>query len=205
MGSNQQGTQFESPREARGPSGSPKDPDPPSSPRSGVGDASIAALAALPTASALASAGSSRRAARAQPSRAVRPLVTPGELLSAGELQKLLSTLPLGDLSAAQLAHYLAASKASARSPNSNWGLLSSEELGIAGLEESLRKAIEQLGPSATLGELVERILPRLPTRWKASSAACSTCCSAQLPGPAAGTLEALSVRSTSTSWSARC
>lgn len=45
-------------------------------------------------------------------------------------------------------------------------GLLSHEELGAAGLEESLRKAIEQLGPSAKLGELAEvkDILPSLET-----------------------------------------
>ncbi len=128
----------------------------------------ILTLTALPTASALASAGPSLPsggAGRAErPSLSVRPLVTPGELLNPGELQKLLSTLPLGDLSAAQLAHYLAALEGVGVLAELKLGLLSSKELGLVGLEESLRKAIEQLGPSAQLGELakVENFLPEL-------------------------------------------
>jgi hypothetical protein len=130
----------------------------------------VVALAALPTASALASTGPSLPgggAGRAKrPSLSVGQLVTPGELLSAGELQTLLSALPLDDLSAAQLAHYLAALEGVSVLAELKLGLLSHEELGVAGLEESLRKAIEQLGPSAKLGELakVEDILPALKT-----------------------------------------
>ena len=128
----------------------------------------ILTLAGLPTASALASAGASLPsggAGRAErPSLSVRRLVTPGELLSPGELQKLFSTLPLGDLSATQLAHYLAALEGVSVLAELKLGLLSSKELGVVGLEESLRKAIEQLGPSAKLGELVkvEDFLPEL-------------------------------------------
>jgi hypothetical protein len=96
----------------------------------------------------------------------VRQLVAPGELLSAGELQTLLAGLPLEDLSAVQLAHYLAALEGVSVLAELKLGLLSHEELGVAGLEESLRKAIAQLGPSAKLGELaeVEDILPALET-----------------------------------------
>ncbi len=124
-------------------------------------------LAALPTASALASADSSLPGGAGtakRPALSVGQLVTPGQLLSAGELQKLLAALPLSDLSAAQLAHYLAALEGISVLSELKLGLLSSKELGVVGLEESLRKAIEQLGPSATLGELVkvEDFLPQL-------------------------------------------
>lgn len=129
----------------------------------------IFTLAPLPTASALASASPSRPGgeageAKRPSSRSVRRLVTPGELLSPGELQKLISTLPLGDLSATQLAHYLAALQGVSVLAELKLGLLSSKELGVVGLEESLREAIEQLGPSAKLGELVkvEDFLPEL-------------------------------------------
>ncbi len=132
-----------------------------------VSAALIVALAALPTASAIASADSSRPGGTGtakRPALSVGQLVTPGQLLSTEELQKLLSTLPLGDLSAAQLAHYLAALEGVSVLSELKLGLLSSKELGVVGLEESLRKAIEQLGPSATLGELVkvEDFLPEL-------------------------------------------
>jgi hypothetical protein len=125
------------------------------------------ALAALPTASALASADSSRpdgTGTAMRPALSVGQLVTPGQLLSAGELQTLLSTLPLSDLSGAQLAHYLATLEGVSALSGLKLGLLSSKKLGVVGLEESLRKAIEQLGPSATLGELVkiEDFLPEL-------------------------------------------
>jgi hypothetical protein len=142
-------------------------------PRGGLAAVSatlVMALAALPTASALASTGPSLPGGGAgsakRPSLSVGHLVAPGELLSTGELQKLLSALPLNDLSAAQLAHYLAALEGISALAELKLGLLSHEELGAAGLEESLRKAIEQLGPSAKLGELteVEDILPALKT-----------------------------------------
>ena len=140
-------------------------------PRGGLAAVSatlVMALAALPTASALASPGASLPGGGAgsaqRPNLSVGQLVAPGELLSTGELQKLLSNLPLNDLSAAQLAHYLAALEGVSVLAELKLGLLSHEELGAAGLEESLRKAIEQLGPSAKLGELteVEDILPAL-------------------------------------------
>ena len=124
-----------------------------------VSAALIVALATLPSASALASAGSSLPggAGTAQrPALSVRRLVAPGELLSAGELQKLLAALPLGDLSAVRLAHYVAALEGVSVLAELKLGLLSGKQLGAAGLEESLRKAIEQLGPSAKLGELAE-------------------------------------------------
>jgi hypothetical protein len=127
----------------------------------------IVALTALPTASALANSDSSRPGGTGtakRPVPSVGQLVTQGQLLSAGELQKLLSSLPLSDLSAAQLARYLAALEGVGVLSELKLGLLSSKELGVAGLEESLRTAIEQLGPSATLGELVkvENFLPAL-------------------------------------------
>ncbi len=155
----------ERPREARGPSSTRT-----RTRRRGLAAVSVAlivALVALPTASALASADSSRPGGTGtakRPALSAGQLVTPGQLLSAGELQKLLSALPLGDLSATQLAHYLAALEGVSVLSELKLGLLSSKELGVVGLEESLRKAIEQLGPSATLGELVEveNFLPEL-------------------------------------------
>ncbi|MGA2163929.1 MAG: hypothetical protein ABSH36_05610 [Solirubrobacteraceae bacterium] len=128
----------------------------------------IAVLATLPTTTALASTGPSLPGAgqAKRPSPSLRQLITPGELLSAGELQKLLSKLPLNDLSSTQLAKYLAGLEGISALGDLKLGLLSHEELGEAGLEESLRKAIEQLGPSAKLGELaeVENFLPALET-----------------------------------------
>jgi hypothetical protein len=130
----------------------------------------IVALVALPTATAFASAGPALPSGGAgtakRPTLSLRQLAAPGELLSAGEFQKLLSTLPLNDLSAVQLAKYLAALEGVSVLAQLKLGLLSHEELGVAGLEESLRKAVEQLGPSAKLGELaeVENLLPALET-----------------------------------------
>ncbi len=130
----------------------------------------VVALAALPTASALASAGPSLPGGGAgtakRPGLSVRQLIAPGQLLNAGELQTLLAGLPLNDISAAQLAHYLAALEGISVLAELKLGLLSHQELGVAGLEESLRTAIEQLGPSAKLGELakVEDFLPALET-----------------------------------------
>ncbi len=143
----------------------------------------IVALAALPTASALASAGASPPGGAGTAKRralSVGQLVAPGQLLSAGELQSLLSALPLDDLSAAQLARYLAALEGVSVLAELKLGLLSHEELGVAGLEESLRKAIEKLGPSAKLGDspTSKTSSPRSKQRSKASSAACSRCCS---------------------------
>jgi hypothetical protein len=127
----------------------------------------IVALASLPTASALASSGSTlpgdAGTAKLQ-APAVNRLVTPGQLLSAEELQSLLAALPLNDLSPAQLAHYLTTLEGVSVLAELKPELLSSKKLGVAGLEESLREAIEQLGPNAKLGELakVEDFLPAL-------------------------------------------
>jgi hypothetical protein len=122
----------------------------------------IMALATLPTASALASAGSSLPGGAGtakRPTLSVSNLVTPGQLLSAGELQSLLATLPLNDLSAAQLAPYLAGLDGASGLTELKVGLLGLEKkLGAKNLEQALREAIEQLklsDPSATLGELV--------------------------------------------------
>jgi hypothetical protein len=115
----------------------------------------IAGLATMPTVSALASAGGvGRTPTHSVP--ATQPLTAPGELLAAGELEKLLSSLALNDLSAAQLAHYLAGLEGVSMLAELKLAPLSHEELGEKGLEESLRKAIEQLGSSATLGELAQ-------------------------------------------------
>ncbi len=126
----------------------------------------IAALVALPTAAALAEASLPGGAGTAQ--RPVLPqIVTPGELLSTGQLQQLLATLPLADLSAAQLAHHLAALEHVSALAELKLGLLSQQLLGVASLEESLREAIESLGAGAKLGELagaegVANLLPKL-------------------------------------------
>src|ERR1700691_3093173 len=113
--------------------------------------ASIALLAAMPTASAFASSGADGSGSTAP---ALRALGAPGELLAAGQLDELLAGLPLGDLSTAQLAHYLAGLEGIQVLASLRVGLLGTEELGVVGLEEGLSKAIEQLGGSATLGEL---------------------------------------------------
>ena len=126
----------------------------------------IALLVGMPTAAALASAGPLDPGASISrhPAPAVRTLTAPGELLPAGELEELLSNLPLGDLSTAQLAHQLAELEGVSVLAELKLGLLSHEELKAGGLEESLRKAIEQLGPGAKLGELanVKGLLPAL-------------------------------------------
>jgi hypothetical protein len=158
----------------------------------------IAALAALPTASALASAGPSGAGAGASASQrstpAVRPLAAPGELLTAGELEKLLSNLPLEDLSAAQLAHYLAGLEGVSVLAELKLGLLSHEQLGAEGLEESLRKAIEQLGPSAKLGEIatVEDLLPALETALEGKLGGLLGVLLGELPGAGTGLESAL-------------
>src|ERR1700722_15356618 len=121
-----------------------------------ISPASIALLATMPTASALASSAARRGSDPTSGTfvPAVRPLTAPGELLSAGQLQTLLAALPLNDLSAAQLTHYLA-------------GLLGTEELGLAGLEEGLSHGIEQPGPAATIGELANtaKLLPDIEAK----------------------------------------
>ena len=126
----------------------------------------IALLVGMPTAAALASAGplDSGASISRHPAPAVRTLTAPGELLPAGELEELLSNLPLSDLSTAQLAHQLAELEGVSVLAELKLGLLSHEELKAGGLEESLRKAIEQLGPGAKLGELanVKGLLPVL-------------------------------------------
>jgi hypothetical protein len=128
----------------------------------------IAALVALPTTVALAGADTSLPGGTGSAERPALPqLVTPGELLSADQLQQLLATLPLADLSAAQLAHHLAALEGVSALAQLKLGLLSQKLLGVASLEESLREAIEQLGAGAKLGELagsegVANLLPKL-------------------------------------------
>jgi hypothetical protein len=124
---------------------------------------SIALLATMPTASALASSGTrSPIDPSTTPATTPRPLTAPGELLSAGQLQTLLAALPLNDLSAAQLTHYLAGLENLSVLASLHVGLLGSEELGAAGLEEGLSHGIEQLGPAATIGELTNptKLLP---------------------------------------------
>jgi hypothetical protein len=117
---------------------------------------SIALLAAMPTASALASSGASGGSdpSHTVPGGAPRPQTAPGELLSPGQLQTLLATLPLSDLSTTQLAHYLAGLEDISVLASLQVGLPETEELGLAGLEEGLSHGIEQLGPGATIGEL---------------------------------------------------
>jgi hypothetical protein len=130
---------------------------------------SIALLAAMPTASALASSAApgGSDASHTTSTSAPRPLTAPGELLSPGQLQTLLATLPLNDLSTAQLAHYLAGLEDISVLASLHVGLLGTEELGLAGLEESLSHAIEQLGPAATIGELANTatLLPDLEAK----------------------------------------
>ncbi len=159
----------------------------------------IASLAAMPTASALAStgqpgSGSVAGASVQRRSAAVLPQVAPGELLPAGELESLLSTLPLNDLSAAQLAHYLAGLEGVSVLANLEVGLLSGKHLGEAGLEESLRKAIEQLGPGAKLGELaqVEGLLPALETALEGKLGGLLSVLLGALPGAESGLESAL-------------
>jgi hypothetical protein len=152
----------------------------------------IALLAAMPTATALASAGPSGSGAgipRHSAAPTVRTLTAPGELLPAGELEELLSSLPLNDLSAAQLAHQLAELKGISVLAELKLGLLSSEELGAGGLEESLRKAIEQLGPGAKLGELanVKSLLPALETALEGKLGGLLSVLLSALPGAGSG------------------
>lgn len=134
--------------------------------RCGIGAmcAATAALVAITPAAALASSTSGAAGegpATAAVTSATQP--APGELLSSSRIEELLAGLPLGDLSAAQLAHSLAEFENIGVFAQLHVGLLG-EELGVAGLENSLTKAIEQLGPSATIGELVETtgLLPNL-------------------------------------------
>jgi hypothetical protein len=116
--------------------------------------ASIALLAAMPTASALADSTTHVERRGTPLLTAPRPQGVAGELLPAGRLEELLADLPLRDLSAAQLAHYLAGLEDVGALASLQVGLLGTEELGLAHLEEGLTKSIEQLGASATLGEL---------------------------------------------------
>ncbi len=156
----------------------------------------IALLAAMPTATALASAGPSGSGAgvprRSAP--AVRTLTAPGELLPAGELEKLLSNLPLKDLSAAQLAHYLAELEGISVLAELKLGLLSHKELGAGGLEESLLKAIEQLGPGAKLGELanIKGLLPALEAALEGKLGGLLSVLLGALPGAGSGLESAL-------------
>jgi hypothetical protein len=161
----------------------------------------ITSLAALPTASALANAGQPGAdflgvgtPASAHRRSAVPPQVVPGELLPAGQLESLLSTLPLNDLSAAQLAHYLAGLEGVSVLANLEVGLLSGKLLGEAGLEESLRKAIEQLGPAAKLGELaqVKGLLPALETALEGKLGGVLSVLFGALPGAESGLKSAL-------------
>jgi hypothetical protein len=162
----------------------------------------IASLAAMPTASALASAGqpgagTSGSGAPATSQRGsaatVLPQLAAGELLPAGELESPLSSLPLNDLSAAQLAHYLAELQGVSALANLKEGL-GGKHLGAKGLEESLRKAIEQLGPSAKLGELtqVEDLLPALETALEGKLGGLLSVLLGALPGGESGLKSAL-------------
>jgi hypothetical protein len=133
----------------------------------------IASLAAMPTASALAGSGFSSgtgtgavASASSRGSHHIRALTAPGELLPPSQLEKLLSGLPLKDLNATQLAHYLAGLEGIGALATLHHGLLG-KELGAAGLEQGLTEAIEQLklgNSSATLGELAnaKEMLPAL-------------------------------------------
>ncbi len=74
----------------------------------------------------------------------------------------LLAALPLNDLSAAQLTHYLAGLEDISVLASLHVGRPSTEELGLAGLEDALSRGVEQLGPAATIGELADtaKLLP---------------------------------------------
>lgn len=130
----------------------------------------VGMLAIMPTASAFASASPSVPVGGAgtakRSSVTIGRLTVPGELLSAGQLQSLLAALPLSDLSAKQLARYLAHLEGIEALGQLKLGLLTDKQLELAGLEESLREAVEQLGPSAKLGELanVHDVLPAFET-----------------------------------------
>ncbi|HXA53252.1 MAG TPA: hypothetical protein VNV37_00095, partial [Solirubrobacteraceae bacterium] len=121
-----------------------------------VATALATVLATLPTASAFASAGPSLPNGGAGTAKrsglAVGRLALPGELLSTGQLQSLLAALPLSDLSAKQLARYLAGLEGIGVLTKLETGLLSGKQLGAVGLEESLREAIEKLGAGAGAG-----------------------------------------------------
>jgi hypothetical protein len=127
----------------------------------------IASLVAMPTATAFASSAPTDAASHSTP--AARRSADPRELLPAGELEKLLARLPLNDLSVTQLAHYLAGVGGVSVLANLEVALLSGKDLGVLHLEESLREAITQLGPGATLGELthVEDLLPAIEQALK--------------------------------------
>jgi hypothetical protein len=130
--------------------------------------ASVALLATMPTASALAGADPDGPSATATGvAHAVRPLTAPGELLSAAQLETLLAGLPLSDLDATQLAHYLAGLEGVSALATLHVGLLGTETLGFAGLEADLREGIEALGDSATIGALANpaALLPNVEAK----------------------------------------
>lgn len=156
----------------------------------------IALLATMPTAAALASAGPAGSSVRTpeHSSPAIWTLTAPGELLPVGELEKLLSNLPLKDLSDTQLARYLAELEGVSVLAELKLGLLSHEELGAGGLEESLRKAIEQLGPGAKLGELANAkgLLPALEATLEGKLGGLLSVLLGALPGAGSGLESAL-------------
>jgi hypothetical protein len=158
----------------------------------------IALLAATPTTSALASADSSGSGAGISTQRrstlSGRSLASPGELLPTVELETLLSSLPLEDLSATQLAHYLAGLEGINELTKLEMGLLSGKHLGVKGLEETLSKAIEQLGASAKLGELaqVEDLLPALEAALEGKLGGLLSVLLGALPGSGSGVESAL-------------
>jgi hypothetical protein len=139
--------------------------------RSGVSALSIslvAALCVLPTATSLASASTSTNLSDAPGggAAATQRLGLPGELLPTFELNASLAGLPLEDLSAAQIAHYLAGLNGIGGLSGLQTGLLG-ETLGVVGLEAALTKAIEQLGAGAKLGDLtnLSELLPKLEAK----------------------------------------
>jgi hypothetical protein len=101
---------------------------------------------------AYASAPTGARGEAAAP--AIQPSAAPGELLTASQLDSLLTALPLEDLSSAQLAHFLAGFDGIDALGALPSGLLGETQLGAAGLEQALREAVEGLDPGAPLGAL---------------------------------------------------
>jgi hypothetical protein len=116
----------------------------------------ITLLVAMPTASALAGSvpGGARAISSAGSPAAVPPPGGLNELLPEGELNNLLSGLPLGNLSIEQLVQYLATLPAIGTLTELPTGPLPLDKLGIGGLETGLEEAIEELGGTATLGDL---------------------------------------------------
>jgi hypothetical protein len=121
-------------------------------------------LTAMPTASAIASFGKSKPALAEGSASVVTSLGGLDELAPEGELDTLLSNLPLSDLDTEALTHYLAGLPGIGTLAELPVGLLGLEELGVAGLEAGLHEAIDELGSEATLGELVDPadLLPKL-------------------------------------------